>query len=232
MPARAATPGQTRLYYRDEGKHMRGVLCVRNAQGQWVPVAEHRASYPVVQQAIARAEGDQQLSELGFDELGGKLMRKIKTVAKKVVKSKALGTVLKAGAAITAVVPGVGTAASAGLLAASAAQTMAQKAIKAKEAAQKGVKAAKGLASKPKPKAKAAAPRTTAARPSPLKSSPLAKAAKLRAARSAAAARAVAQLPEEEQPAALQKAAVRMDSYKVLTPSGETIFVGPEALGL
>jgi len=231
MPARAATPGQTRLYYRDEGKHMRGVLCVRNAQGQWVPVAEHRASYPVVQQAIARAEGDQQLSELGFDELGGKLMRKIKTVAKKVVKSKALGTVLKAGAAITAVVPGVGTAASAGLLAASAAQTMAQKAIKAKEAAQKGVKAAKSLASKPKPKAKAAPARSSVASARP-KSSPLAKAAKLRAARSAAAARAVAQLPEEEQPAALQKAAVRMDSYKVLTPSGETIFVGPEALGL
>jgi hypothetical protein len=97
-------------------------------------------------------------------EVGGKIARKIKggikkaakgtvKVATKVAKSKAFGKLLKAGAAITSVVPG-GQALGAGLAAAAAVQSRVAKAGKVVKGAKNAVRVTAKLG-KSKPKAKA-----------------------------------------------------------------------------
>lgn len=233
--------GAERIYYIDEGHHLRAVHCVMQPNGKFRPSGvEERVSFPLVQAAIAKAEGrpDMHPTELGYNELGaGAVRKKVKTVAKKVAKSKVLKKVAKIGmgiaTAVTAVVPG-----TQGL---AAALVVAQVGMKAAGKAKAAKKAVKGVAKAVKPKKgakKAAHPAAVAAASVKLRASvkPTSSvastpaAAMLREQRIDEAAKALATVPPEEHAAAIDTIANRLDGYKVLTPKGNTVWVSADAI--
>lgn len=214
-----------RIYYIDEGHHLRAIHTVRGPDGKYRPTGvEERVSFPLVQAAISRAEGRPEIhpTELGYSELGaGKLKKKIKAAAKKVAKSKVIkkiGKVAKVVAPIAAMaIPG-GQAVAAASLAVKVGKT----AKKAKQAAS----AKKKAKSKPAPAAVARAQATIRAKVAPThEAAETPEAALLREQRIDEASKALATVPPEEQAQALATIESRIDAYKVVTPNGNTVFV-------
>ena len=245
----SAQPGASRIYYIDEGQVLRAIHCVRGPDGKYRPSGiEERVSLPVVQAAIARHEGRPDLhpSELGFSELGaGRVRRKIKAAAKKVAQSKVLKKIGKAGmalaTAVTAVVPGT-QGIAAGLTAVQVAQKAAQKAKAVKRAAQAARSARSSLSGLPLEvvgAAKARLPATAVAQAQQALRAKLkptsavatsTKQALLRESRLTEASKALALVPPSKQAQAAKIIGARVDGYKVLTPSGNTVWVSKSAI--
>lgn len=222
----AAPPDRHRVVYEDQRHQLRAVIYRLAPTGAWVQVHDFYVSYPQTQQMLARVEGIPGPEELGWvgdpEELGA-LGKRIKAAAKKVAKSKAfkvVAKVAKVAAPIAAIVPGGQAIAAAGLVG---------KIAKSAKQAKKGVAAAKSAvqAAKPAPKPQArvattgakinkalAAVRANGGRPS-----------NVAEARAVEAQRALAAMPPEQRAAAAPAIEARLDAFKVLAPSGNTIFV-------
>jgi hypothetical protein len=234
---------QFRIFYLDEGQHLRGVLCVRTATGFRRTGVEERVSLAIAQAAIAEYEGRPELhpSELGFTELGaGAFRRKVVTVAKKAARSKLLKAAVQIGKIGVSFVPGGGAAmaASQGLrTAVKAGKTAVQagRAIRqARTATLSGAPPAAVAAARARVPAAAASKAAQILRAKVAPTSKVAKttpAAMLRETRLAAASKALALVPAAKQADAAKTIAARVDGYKVLTPSGNTIWVAKSAIG-
>jgi hypothetical protein len=232
-------PGASRIYYIDEGQVLRAIHCVRGANGKYRPTGiEERISFPIVQAAIARAEGRPDLhpSELGFSELGaGAFRRKVKSAAKKVAKSKVLGKIAKAGKMVASFVPGASS-----VVATIDAGQMAARGVRAVKRVVKGPRSQlSGLplevvgAAKARLPAAAVAQAQQTLRASMKPTSAVAKTTKqalLRESRMAEASKALALVPPDKQKQVAQTIANRVDGYKVLTPRGNTVWVPKSAI--
>lgn len=234
QPLPAQGTGQGRAVYEDQGHQLRTVVYRRAATGAWVQVGEFFISYPVAQRMLARLEGTPGPEELGWvgsvDELGA-LGARIKKAARKVAHSKALKVVksiAKVAAPIAAIVPG--------------GQAIAAAAMVGKVA--KGVKGARAVKRALKPNAPApralpasaaaapAAPRRNLSTVAPKLGKSLAKLqaqggrpATAQDARTLEAAKVLAATPPEQREQVAAKIETRMDSYKVVSPSGDTVWV-------
>jgi hypothetical protein len=234
---------QFRIFYRDEGQALRAVLCERTATGFRRTGIEERISLAVAQAAIAEYEGRPELhpSELGATELGaGAFRKKVVKVAQKAARSKLLQAAVKIGKVGVSFVPGGGAA-----LAASQGVRMAVKAGKGAAQAGRAIRQARTATLSGAPPAAVAAARARVPASAASKAAQLlranvkptsqvaktAEAAKLRETRLAAASKALALVPAAKQADAAKTIAGRVDGYKVLTPSGNTIYVPKSAIG-
>lgn len=231
-----AKPGASRIYYIDEGQVLRAIHTIRGADGKYRPTGvEERISFPIVQAAIAKAEGRPDLhpTELGFNELGrGKLRRKIKKAAKKIAKSKVLQKVAKAGKLVASFVPG----ASSVVATMDAAQMAAQgvRAVKKARSALSGLPLEVVGAAKQRLPPAAVAQAQQRLRATMKPTSAVAKTTKqalLRESRIAEGSKALALVPKSKQAQAAKTIANRVDGYKVLTPRGNTVWVPRSAIG-
>jgi hypothetical protein len=234
---------QFRIFYRDEGRILRAALCERTATGFRRTGIEERVSLAVAQAAIAEYEGRPELhpTELGATELGaGAFRKKVVAVAKKAARSKLLKAAVQIGKIGVSFVPGAGQAMAAtqGIRAAvkigkGAAQ--AGRAIKqARAATLSGAPPAAVAAARARVPAAAASKAAQLLRATLKPTSAVAKtaqAAALRETRLAAASKALALVPAAKQAEAAKAIAGRVDGYKVLTPSGNTIWVAKSAIG-
>ena len=227
-----ATTAKRRIYYFDQGRHLRAVLTERRGN-RYVPIAAPvLVSYPIAQAAIAELEDRPDLhpSEVGLTELGaGKLRKKVKGFAKKVAHSQIVKKIAKAGmgiaTAVTAVVPGA-QGAAVGLTAAQVTMKAAAKAKKARAAAKKVKNAIK-----PNGSAVATASQKIRAAVAKSVAVPATSAgAALLQSRIVQASKVVATLPPEKQADAISTVENRLNSYKVITPEGNTIWVSRDAL--
>jgi hypothetical protein len=215
--------GAERIYYIDEGKHLRAIHAVRGPDGKYRPTGvEERVSFPIVQAAISKQLGRPDLhpTELGFDELGaGKVRKAIKKAAKKVAKSKVMKKIVK----VAKVVAPIAAMAVPGGQALAAAQL----AIKVGKGVKKGkaaAKAAKKVAAPAAAVAKASARLRATVKPTS-EAAETPEAALLREQRLDEASKALATVPPDEQPEAIAKIESRLDSFKVVTPNGNTVWV-------
>jgi hypothetical protein len=233
-----AQPGISRIYYIDEGQVLRAVHCVRGPDGKYRPTGiEERISFPIVQAAIARAEGRPDLhpTELGFNELGaGAFRKRIKKFGKKIAKSKILKKIAKAGKMVASFVPGASSA-----VATIDAAQMAAKGVRAVKKIRQARSQLSGLPLNVVASAKARLPAQAVAQAaSKLRASvpPTSKVAKttkqalLRESRLTEASKALALVPPAKQAQAAKMIAGRVDGYKVLTPRGNTVWVSRAAL--
>lgn len=244
-------PGASRIYYIDEGQHLRCILCTRGPDGKYRPTGvEERISFPIVQAVIAKQMGRPDLhpTELGFSELGaGKFARKIKRAAKKVGQSKILQKVAKGIKTVAAFVPGASA-----VTASIDAGTMAAKGIKGARKLVRGARSAlsgygdvmddrvvevgalTGIpvsemgAIKARLPAGAIAAASAQLRSAVKPTSAVAtttKQALLREGRLSEASKSLALVPANKRAAAAKVIANRVDGYKVLTPKGNTVWV-------
>lgn len=239
LATRAPTqPGASRIYYIDEGSHLRAIHAVRGPDGKYRPTGvEERISFPVVQAVIAKAEGRPDLhpTELGFAELGaGAFRRKIKKAAKKIAKSKVLKKIAKGVKTVASFVPGASS-----VVATIDAGQMAAKGVRAVRNVTRGRSALSGIPLEEIGAMKARAPVQAVAQASQLlrattkATSAVAKTPKqamLREARLTEGARALALVPDAQKAKAAKTIAARVDGYKVITPRGNTVWVPRSAL--
>lgn len=232
-------PGVHRIYYIDEGQVLRAIHTVRGADGKYRPTGiEERISFPIVQAAIARAEGRPDLhpTELGFSELGaGAFRRKIKAAARKVAHSKVLSKIAKGVKTVAAFVPGasaVTASIDAGQMAAQGVRT-ARKLVRGARSSLSGLPIEEIGAAKMRLPAQAIAQAAATLRKVAPPTSKIAKTTKqalLRESRLTEASRALALVPPGQQAAVAKKIAARVDGYKVITPRGNTVWVSKSAL--
>jgi hypothetical protein len=232
------TTGVHRVYYIDEGHHLRAIHTMRGPDGRYRPTGiEERVSFPIVQAALSRHLGRPELhpTELGYTELGaGAFRRKIKKAAKKIAQSKVLKKIAKGVKVVASFVPGASSVTAS---------------IDAAQMAAKGVRAVKKVVGKRSKVSglpleeigaiKARLPAAAVARASStLRASvkptsavaTTAKGAMLREARLNEASRALALVPDAKKAAAAKIIASRVDGYKVGMPSGNVVWVSKAAL--
>jgi hypothetical protein len=216
-------PGAARIYYIDEGQTLRAIHAVCGADGKYRPTGiEERISFPIVQAAIARAEGrpDMHPSEMGATELGaGGFRKKLKHAAKAVAHNKVLKKIAKAGKLVASFVPGASAVTAS---------------VDAAQLATKGVRAAKHVRHALRgTELGAVASAQQQLRASIAPTSSVAKStqhALLRESRLTEASKVLARVPLDQRAAAAKTIAARVDGYKVITPRGNTVWVSKAAL--